>query len=128
MADEVAEEEATIAENFLHQCMFFIHLESRKKRPKVDHRTLPRKKKREFRHDEALHCIRRDYLGIMGDLTTPIFAGSEFATMFRISRPRFERLMQDFVLRKDRWNDLVDVEEHARLHAALSKFLCTKTK
>ena len=52
----------------------------------VDHRTLPRRKKRIFRPDEATHCIRRDYLGIVGDPTTPIFDGKQFQLILRLSK------------------------------------------
>jgi ribosomal protein L32 len=63
----------------------------------IDHRTLPRKKRREFRHQDALKCIQRDYLGIMGDPTiTPLF-GTEFKLMFRISKGRFQVLMEDLM-------------------------------
>jgi hypothetical protein len=47
-----------------------------------------RKKRRVFDHAGALHCITRDYLG-----PDPLF-GKEFPLMFRLSRPRFEILMQ----------------------------------
>jgi hypothetical protein len=50
--------------------------------------------KEKFRHAEALHCITRDYLGIPGDPLTPLF-GEEFKTMFRLSRARFQVLMED---------------------------------
>jgi len=36
------------------------------KRHKTDHRQLPRAGRRLFHHQEALHCIRRDYLGLAG--------------------------------------------------------------
>ena len=93
--ETTAEEEAASVQDVLKQCVAIVVAESRKKKPKIDHRLLPRKPRRQFRHDEALHCIKRDYLGIEGDLTTPIFAGAEFVSMFRITRPRFERMMQD---------------------------------
>ena len=63
----------------------------RKKKKKVDHRLLPREAKRKFKHDEAVDCIRRDYLG-----PTALFKGKEFDMMFRISRARFDRMMVDF--------------------------------
>jgi hypothetical protein len=44
---------------------------------------------RTFDHSGALHCIQRDYLG-----GHPLF-GKEFPLMFRLSRPRFEVMMQD---------------------------------
>jgi Plant transposon protein len=59
-----------------------------------DHRQLPRSKRRKFRHDEALACMKRDYLGIPGDLSTPLL-GAEFKTMFRLSKTRFQVLMED---------------------------------
>jgi hypothetical protein len=59
-----------------------------------DHRQLPRSKRRKFRHDEALNCIKRDYMGIPGDPSTPLL-GSEFKLMFRLSKERFQVLMED---------------------------------
>ena len=92
----IAEDEAIVAQDLLRQWSVAV-VESSSKKAKIDHRLLQRNPKRKFRHDhEALHCINRDYMGIPGDLSTPIFAGSEFATMFRISRPRFQRLLEDF--------------------------------
>ena len=90
-----AEEEAVASLEMVKQCMTTVQQTKRKKK-KIDHRHFPRNPKRKFRHDEAVHCIKRDYLGIEGDLSTPIFAGKEFVAMFRITRSRFERLMQDF--------------------------------
>jgi hypothetical protein len=29
----------------------------------IDHRTLPRRKKKKFKHEEALDCLQRDHLG-----------------------------------------------------------------
>jgi hypothetical protein len=48
----------------------------------VDHRTLPRGPRRVFRHDQALMCINRDYLG-----PTPLFADKQFKKHFRIEMP-----------------------------------------
>ena len=59
-----------------------------------DHRQLPRSKRRKFRHDEADHCIKRDYLGLPGDPSTPLL-GAEFKNMFRLSKTRFQVLMED---------------------------------
>jgi Plant transposon protein len=50
----------------------------------------PRKKRGKYRHGEAWHCVMRDYIG-----PDPLY-GSEFPKIFRISRPRFQRLMEDF--------------------------------
>jgi hypothetical protein len=41
--------------------------------PNRDYRHGGRRPKALFCHHEALHCIRRDYFGILGGLTTPIF-------------------------------------------------------
>ena len=62
-----------------------------RKKQKVDHRTLPRGERRKFRHDQALACIKRDYLG-----PTPLF-GADFKLMFRISLGRFQVLMEDIM-------------------------------
>jgi hypothetical protein len=58
-------------------------------------RNRPRQKKIPFRHSEGLHCINRDYLGLPDDPMTPLFNGVNFQMMFRVSRPRFQRLMED---------------------------------
>ena len=63
--------------------------------PNQDYRHLPRNPKRLFRHDEALYCIRRDYFGIEGDLTTPIFKDRSFEMMFCLSRSRVQRIFED---------------------------------
>ena len=58
--------------------------------PAIDHRLLPRTARKQFRPAEAVHCINRDYLG-----PVPLFDGREFDEMFRISKSRFQRLMED---------------------------------
>jgi hypothetical protein len=70
---------------------------------KGDHRQLPRAQRRQFKHGEALSCINRNYLG-----PDPLF-GKEFDLMFRISRQRFQKLLEDvgnsganFTLRDER--------------------------
>ena len=62
---------------------------------KVDHRTLPRSSKAQWKHDEALHCIRRDYLGHPNDNQSPLLSAANFQLHFRVSRARFERLRSD---------------------------------
>jgi hypothetical protein len=54
--------------------------------PNQDYRRQPRRAKALFRHNEAVFCIQRDFLGIPGDLTTPIFKESSFEMCFRLSR------------------------------------------
>jgi hypothetical protein len=56
---------------------------------KIDHRQLPRSTRRLFRHDLALACMERDYIG-----DTPLL-GVDFKLMFRLSRGRFQVLMED---------------------------------
>ena len=56
----------------------------------VDHRTLPRAKRKEFQHKDTMERLQHDYLG-----PEPLFDGKQFEVMFRISKYRFERLMQD---------------------------------
>ncbi|KAG7347240.1 plant transposon protein [Nitzschia inconspicua] len=51
-------------------------------REATDHRKKPRSNRRKFRHGDARHCINRDYLGIRGDLATPLL-GAEFKAMLR---------------------------------------------
>ena len=99
MEDE-AEEECMEVQLFLESALMVAqHIRKRKK--KIDGRTLPRSLRTKYRHAEALHCIKRDYLGIPDDLGSPIFNGREFDSMFRISRSRFQRLMEDFAATGD---------------------------
>ena len=58
---------------------------------KVDHRTLPRKKRKDYNHGRALECIMADYLG-----PQPLFNDRQFELHYRVSRARFQRLMEDF--------------------------------
>jgi hypothetical protein len=59
--------------------------------PTVDHRSLPRPPRREYRHEMIEERINHNYL-----CPYPLFDGREFDTMFRISRSRFQRIMEDF--------------------------------
>jgi hypothetical protein len=58
-----------------------------------------RSQRRIFKHDQALQAIRRDYLGHQQDPTTPLF-GKDFNLMFRLSRQRFELLVQEIMQQK----------------------------
>jgi hypothetical protein len=58
---------------------------------KRDHRTLPRRKKRVFEHERALHCIRHDFTG-----PDALFIGKDFKSYFHISRVQFQNLMETF--------------------------------
>jgi hypothetical protein len=62
---------------------------SRHPRLQKDHRSQPRSQRRKFCHDQALACIRCDYLGPNRLL------GAEFKLMFRISQDWFQVLMED---------------------------------
>jgi hypothetical protein len=68
-----------------------IHSFVGKKRRKRDHRTLPRKKKRVFQHRRALDCIRHDFTG-----PDALFIGNDFKSYFRVSRSRFQNLLEAF--------------------------------
>ena len=50
-----------------------------------------RKKRTKFKYNDALQCVMRDYLG-----PYPIFNDKQFDVMFRVSRSRFQRLLDDF--------------------------------
>ena len=71
-----------------------VEVEESDKQKKIDHRKLPRSKRRKFRHDQALAAIQRDYLGSETTTDQPLF-GAEFKLMFRVSRTRFQVLMED---------------------------------
>jgi hypothetical protein len=49
-----------------------------------------RNKRRKFCYSDALRCLHRDYLGAV-----PKFNMKEFESMFRISKSRFQKLMED---------------------------------
>jgi len=74
-----------------------------------DFRKKPRASKTQFRPEDALYNIRRDYLGDPNDRRTPLFTESCFRSMFRVSRSRFESIFRDiqrqgnpfFSVRKD---------------------------
>ena len=63
--------------------------------PNQDYRRQPRQAKALFRHNEAVWCIQRDFLGIPGDPTTPIFKDSSFEMFFQLSRTRIQRIFPD---------------------------------
>ena len=85
------EEEDSMLLSMMQQCVSTVVLAELPKKRKRDHRELPREGKREFRHGHALQCILYDYLG-----PKPLFNGREFETMFRVSKRRFQCLMEDF--------------------------------
>jgi len=67
------------------------------KKKKPDHRLLPRGQKTKWKHLEALHCIKRDYLGSTSIPDSPLFRGAAFVMMFRLSKARVELLFQDIM-------------------------------
>ncbi|KAG7351020.1 plant transposon protein [Nitzschia inconspicua] len=90
-------------------------------REATDHRKKPRSNRRKFRHGDARHCINRDYLGIRGDLATPLL-GAEFKAMFRVSRSRFQVLLEDIGASEIRFYQKkknLDVDDQASLEAKL---------
>jgi Plant transposon protein len=76
--------------------LIYSFLESERKRlaAKRDHRTLPRKKRRVFDHARALQCIRADLTG-----PDALFVGKDFKMFFRISRARFQEMLETFASR-----------------------------
>jgi len=75
-----------------------------KKQKQIDGRgrhNSARSKRRVFEHEQALECIKRDYLGLPGKPDTPLF-GKEFSLQFRISRSRFQCLLEDVMANKER--------------------------
>ena len=56
---------------------------------KEDHRALPRSVRKDYMHAQAKACINRDYLG------PDALFGADFPLQFAISRPRFQKLMED---------------------------------
>jgi Plant transposon protein len=61
------------------------------KRKNQDHRVLPRRKKKQFDHSRALTCIKHDLTG-----PEALFVGQDFKMYFRISRSRFQEIMESF--------------------------------
>jgi hypothetical protein len=59
----------------------------RSRRSKEYHMKKPKTCQRVFWHDDALACIKRDYLGIAGSPPTPLLE-KEFPLMFRVSQGR----------------------------------------
>jgi hypothetical protein len=53
-----------------------------------DHREWPRPKRLRMEHDRAERNVHTDYTS-----PTPLFPGKDVEIMFRISRPRFQRLL-----------------------------------
>jgi len=85
---------------------------------KSDHRCQPRSSRRNFKSMEALNCIRSDYIGILGDPSTPLL-GSEFKLMFRISRPRFQVMMEDIMAKNIKFYRKNYLKNQASLKAKL---------
>ena len=88
--DEDGEDEDLHRLAHLQQSMAVVVIGNQHKKRRIDHRTLPRLQKKECEHQRAYQCIIRDYLG-----PEPLFDGREFQTSFRISRRRFQRLLED---------------------------------
>ena len=86
------EEDVLLAINMLQQLQAVVvhSVAAKRRRDPIDHRLLPREEKRKFRHKEALESIMHDCLG-----PNPLF-GREFDLMFRVSRSRFQRMLEDF--------------------------------
>ena len=81
-------------EGFLDEDEGFLDEESRSSVERhirrYQHTARPRKKKRISNHDRTFDSIQTDYLG-----PDPLCIGSNFKSMFRISRTRFHRILED---------------------------------
>jgi hypothetical protein len=66
------------------------------KRSRNDSKSSKRGKRRVFASTAVYQAILRDCMGFQGNPTPPIF-GSELKLMFRLSNPRFQRLMKDIM-------------------------------
>ena len=64
-----------------------------KNRKNSGNKVAKRSPRRRFKNGQALQAIKRDYLGLPEDPSTPLFA-QDFKLMFRLSRPRFELLVR----------------------------------
>ena len=89
----------------------------------IDHRSLPRKKRTKWNHDEALHCINRDFLGPI-----PKFPDKQFDVFFRMSKSRFELIMQAFGNSGDPFYNNTQVDAVGRLGASLEARLLLPIK
>jgi Plant transposon protein len=82
--------------------------------PPRDHRTLPRPPRSHLRHGRALLCTRQDYTGLH-----PTFRDRQFEIMFRLSRPRFQRLLEDVMAAEIPFFKNLPMDAHGRIGAAL---------
>jgi Plant transposon protein len=64
----------------------------------IDPRSLPRGERKVYNHERAEQILKEHYLS-----PTPLFDGREFDTMFRISRRRFQALMEDIAATEDQF-------------------------
>jgi hypothetical protein len=81
---------AVMSNNALLTMMMMDDDDDRVEEVVVDHRIFPRSRRKKFRHDQALMCINRNYLGperLMDD--------KQFEVMLRITPARFQRLFED---------------------------------
>jgi hypothetical protein len=79
----------------------------------LDDSKQPRRTRRKFAYSDALRCLNRDYLG-----NVPTFDMKEFQTMFRISKSRFQKLMED-VMKTDNKYYSINTRKCASLEAKL---------
>jgi hypothetical protein len=85
------------------------HLDSQPK----DHRSLPRSVRTTMYPLRALVTVKQDYTG-----RVPVFRGKEFETMFRISRSRFQRLMEDVMAANIPFFKSLPRDAHGRIGAS----------
>jgi Plant transposon protein len=88
-----------------------------------DHRTLQRSERIEMKHARALQSTMQDYTGLR-----PTFRGREFETMFRISRSRFQRLLEDIMASNIPFFKSMPTDAHGRVGASLHSRLLLPLK
>jgi hypothetical protein len=96
------------------------------KRMQRDHRTLPRDNRRDFFHADVLRCIGRDFTGLMGYPRTPLH-GSQFKLFSRLSRGRFQVLMEDLTASIYRFFKVSDNDGFSRTSIEARLLLPLKT-
>eukprot|EP00980_Cylindrotheca_fusiformis_P006445 scaffold1376_cov125-Cylindrotheca_fusiformis.AAC.11 len=98
MDDFFDDEDALVAQMLLSNTgmMFQLVFADNNLLANIDHRMFARKPRKKYNHDRALRCIQEDYL-----CDVPRFDGREFDIMFRVSKRRFQRMMEDIMQNGD---------------------------
>jgi hypothetical protein len=115
---KVNEEEQEFLLEFTEEVAKDLFATAQTKRQRLDHRTQPRSKRTQFLSKDAIYNIRRDYLGLPGG-TSPPLLGADFKKMFRISRTRFQVMMEDIMAKDIKFYRKTNRTNQATLEAKL---------